>query len=260
MRVDRIPSRIYKWRRMRLNTLARVFESGPFALALVLILFANSGCQKDAAEPVAVVAERISPAEVEALRAKGNAGDTSAQARLGRYYVEGMEGRPDYKEAAKWCLLAAEHGDAGAQVAMGDLIEAGQGVAQDHAAALKWYRAAADQGSAKGQYALAVMHQFGRGVAVNQPEAAKWYLAAGNQGDAWAQFSLGQRYELGVGVARDYAEAYKWFNLAAAQSLAGAREALDRLAAKMESAQISDGNHRASIFAPQKAAGKPAAR
>ncbi|MCF8467507.1 MAG: hypothetical protein K9G33_08915 [Sneathiella sp.] len=70
---------------------------------------------------------------------------------------------------------------------------------------------------------------------------AEWRNDA-TQGDAKAQFSLGQIFEKGAdGVEADLTEAYAWFKLAAAQNLGDAKEALERVHAKMSQDEIDEG-------------------
>ncbi len=74
-------------------------------------------------------------------------GDTSAQFKLGAMYREGLGGRQDYTEAAKWFRLAAERGETKAQSSLSFAYEKGQGVRQNYVEAYKWARLAAAQGA-----------------------------------------------------------------------------------------------------------------
>jgi uncharacterized protein len=53
----------------------------------------------------------------------------------------------DYKEAIKWCRVAAENGLAEAQFTLGFSYVEGRGVPKDYKEAIKWYRLAAAQGN-----------------------------------------------------------------------------------------------------------------
>jgi len=132
----------------------------------------------------------------------------------------------NWKDAAKWCQIAAEQGVAKAQFYLGIMYYTGRGVPKDYAEAAKWYRKAAEQGHAKAQFYLSFMYKIGDGVPQDNAEAAKWYRKAAEQGVAEAQFSLGLKYNIGDGVPQDYAEAVKWFRKAAEQGHADAQNNL----------------------------------
>jgi hypothetical protein len=149
------------------------------------------------------------------LRAKAEAGDASAQFRLGVSYANGQGVAQDQVEAAKWYRKAAEQGNAQAQNNLGFVYDLGQGVVKDEVEAVKWYRKAAEQGNAEGQCCLGFVYSSGRGVVKDEVEAAKWHRKAAEQGHAVAQYSLALLYALGQGVYKDQVEAYAWFNLAA---------------------------------------------
>ena len=71
---------------------------------------------------IAAAAILAGQTDVEALKAKAEQGDASAQFRLGFMYNTG-EGVPqDDAEAVKWYRLAAEQGDASAQFNLGNHV------------------------------------------------------------------------------------------------------------------------------------------
>jgi TPR repeat protein len=89
--------------------------------------------------------------EIDALRARAEAGDAEAQFNLGTVYADG-EGVPqDDAEAARWFRLAADQGHANAQTNLGIMYRYGVGVPQDRAEAVRWFRLAADQGLGEAQ-------------------------------------------------------------------------------------------------------------
>jgi TPR repeat protein len=192
--------------------------------------------------------------DVEAVKAKADAGDAEAQKALGECYSNGEGVKQSYAQAAQWYRKAADQGNAGAQAALGELYEAGQGVQRNEAEAAKWYRQAADQGYAPGQYSLAVLYLMGTGVRQDIAEALKWYRQAAEQGHALAQYNLGMRYKEGKGVAQDPVEAYKWLSLAAARGIQSATEVREALQQGMTREQIKEGQSRAASFTPKKPA------
>jgi TPR repeat protein len=112
----------------------------------------------------------------------------------------------------------AEAGDAVAQFDVGFSYGTGRGVPEDHAEAVRRYRLAADQGFAEALYNLGVMYANGLGVPEDDAEAVRWYRLAADQGHASGQNILGVMYVDGRGVTQDYVLAHMWFNLAAAGS------------------------------------------
>ena len=72
----------------------------------------------------------------------------------------------------------AEQGDASAQHNLGVVHDYGQGVPQDDAEAARWYRLAADQGLALAQVNLGVRYENGRGVPQDYIEAHMWFNLA----------------------------------------------------------------------------------
>ena len=192
--------------------------------------------------------------DVEAVKAKADAGDAEAQKTLGECYSNGQGVKQDYAQAAQWYRKAADQGNAAAQAALGELYEAGQGVQHDDAEAAKWYLRAASQGHAPGQYSLALLYLMGHGVRQDIAEALKWYRQAAEQGHALAQFNLGVRYKEGKGVAPDPVGAYKWLSLAASRGVPDAAQTRAALEQGMTRQQIKEGQSRAAAFAPKKPA------
>ena len=117
----------------------------------------------------------------------------------------------NWKDAAKWCQMAAKQGVAEAQFILGFMYANGQGVPKDYAKAVKWYRKAAEQGDARAQFNLGVMYTFGQGVPKDYAEALKWYRKAAEQGHADAQYNLGVMYAFGQGVMKSGAAAADWY-------------------------------------------------
>ena len=113
----------------------------------------------------------------------------------------------------------AEAGDATAQHNLGVMFANGMGVAKNDQEAVKWYRLAAEAGFARAQTNLGLMYADGAGVAENDQEAVKWYRLAAEAGDARAQTNLGVMYANGTGVAQNTQRSYVWFSVAAAQGI-----------------------------------------
>lgn len=177
---------------------------------------------------------------------KANAGDVTAQYRLGEIYDNGVGVPQDYKEAAKWYRIAAEKGHAKAQYRLAEMHHLGKGVLKG--GSYKWFRMAAEQGYAIAQSRLGAMYYFGGDISqANYKEAAKWYRMAAEQGNTEAQYYLGVMYYDGKGVVVDYLEAYKWILLAEMNG-----KNVDRLKSilqnQMTTAQITEAQRLAKNF------------
>ena len=140
-------------------------------------------------------------------------------------------------EAVKWYTQSAQHGHAKAQNELGWLYDVGWSVERDTREAVKWYTFAAEAGQAYAQCRLGEMYANGLGVVQHYREAVKWFTKAAQQGDARAQHCLGLMYSNGAG--KDYIKAYAWFHLAAKQGDESAGQERDRVARKMNKAQIT---------------------
>ena len=77
----------------------------------------------------------------------------------------------------------AEAGEAEAQYEMGWRQAIGMGLALDDAAAVRWLRSAAGQGHSLAQNNLGARYLSGDGVARNLVEAWLWFSRAAEQGD-----------------------------------------------------------------------------
>jgi TPR repeat protein len=188
-------------------------------------------------------------------------GDATAQFDLGWMYDNGEGVLQDYAEAAGWYYKAAEQRLARAQFKLGALYHNGTGVAQNLAEAARWYREAAEQGDAEAQYWLGDLYSLN----LDQAEAARWFRMAAHQGEARAQFRLGLRYYYGEdaihtkrsAVAKDYIQAHLWLSLAASQANSPEQARYvaerDRVAAKMNSAQIAEAQRLAREWKPMNA-------
>ena len=88
----------------------------------------------------------------------------------------------------------AEAGDAVAQNDLGFSYGTGRGVPEDHAEAVRWYRLAADQGHARAQGNLGVMYGTGEGVPQDYVQAHMWFnLAASRMASGHRQHAVDGR-------------------------------------------------------------------
>ena len=193
----------------------------------------------------------MNAADLSALTAKAEAGDTFSQTALGRLYLSGQSVKPDVKSAVKWFQLAAEKNDPEAQAMLGELTQAGQGVPKNLEEAARLYQLAAENGSVAAQYNLAFLYESGQGLPQDQAQATKWYLLAAEGGDPLAQYDIGQRYEIGVGAPIDHVQAGKWLTLAAAQGQKDSVKLLAEVKTKLSGTEITEATRQVQAFVPR---------
>jgi TPR repeat protein len=113
---------------------------------------------------------------------------------------------PDYEEARRWALAAAEQGVAAAMTRLGMLHHNALGVARDPAAAAHWWRKAAALGDADGQAMLGAAHHMGAGVERDAVAALTWLLRAQRGGSKLATPFLPSAYAACTAEQRREAE------------------------------------------------------
>ncbi len=164
---------------------------------------------------------------------------------------DGMEAyqEKDYLKAIQIWRPLAQAGDASAQYRLGVMYAEGRGIPANDAEAALWFERAAQQGEPMAQYNLGASYAEGTGVRKDMAAAAKWFRRAADQGIALAQLNLGLLYANGAGVPQDNVEALKWVDLAIYSLPAGgirsdAAKAVADIAEKMNSDEIQDARAR----------------
>lgn len=146
--------------------------------------------------------------KIKMLKAWAEAGDATAQCKLGTHYFFGIN---NFTESFRWHRLAAEQGDVGGMFYMGLYAY----LDENYKEALHWYRLAAEQGDEFSQNNIGNMYRLGKGVPVDYSEAMRYFRMAAEKNYALAQFNIGIMYYWGYGVDVDHIESRKWFLLAA---------------------------------------------
>src|SRR5262245_1854576 len=103
-------------------------------------------------------------ATAEEVRKSAEAGDASAQNKLGLLYAEGVGVPQNHRQAKEWFEMAAKQGHTGAHVNLGTLYLQGAGVPQSAQMALFWFSRAAGQGNVQAFAKLGWMYTQGRGM------------------------------------------------------------------------------------------------
>ena len=195
--------------------------------------------------PLTEAQQREMAEVVVAWRAAAEHGILKASHNLGVACAGGLGTEQNFKEAARWHLLAAQNGDAHAQLrwasaplrlvlstlvpsfqptsrlalappsSLGFAYFKAKGVPRSPKDGMRWYRKAADQGLADAQYEVGAGYSNGEGVPKNFREAVRWYRKAAEQGHAQAERGVGLSYELGQGVPQNFRDAVRWYHKAA---------------------------------------------
>jgi TPR repeat protein len=159
--------------------------------------------------------------------------------------------RAEYEAAAKTLRTSAEAGDASAQFKLGHLYDEGTGVPQSYRQAQEWFEKAAKQGHVDAQVNLGTLYLQGEGVPQSAQMALFWFDRAAEQRHPLAFMKLGWMSEQGRGVVQDFIQAHKWYNLAAANGHLKSAEYRDTLAKQMTPAQIAEAQQLAREWKPK---------
>jgi len=116
----------------------------------------------------------------------------------------------------------------------------------DYLAAIRILRPQADQGDGLAlHYMGAIHHQGGPGVLRDYLQAFRWFSLAAEKGLPVSQYALGVMLEAGHGVPQDFLQAYVWFSLAATHGSERAAQARDRVAERLSSQAVLEGQRLA---------------
>jgi TPR repeat protein len=124
----------------------------------------------------------------ESLEIQAERGDANAQFSLGFKFANRKQTKPDYAQAARWYLKAAEQSHALAQFNLGVMYAEGHGMPADKYQSMLWLGRAAELGDAAAQYRLGITHhrasmeQFPVNASESRIEAYKWLHLANAKG------------------------------------------------------------------------------
>ena len=247
---------------------------------------AGNGVEKDEVEAIGwylrareieethITAERIKQLR-DAVRARADAGDLVAAARVGQMFVHGCGYARDREEGARWLAKAVEvSADAARELAT--LHRKGEGAVQDMGAARRLYESAALRGDRDAQHALAFAWSEGHGGPLDADAAIRWYRASADQGALWSLDDLGvclrdrdpaqslalslqaaergyRRAMLRVGILlrdgrcgpRDPVQALRWLFAALAQRIGDGVHEMHALGKELADDQIHEANRLA---------------
>ena len=109
-----------------------------YAFIAALAAFASASVQAGFDEGEIAFAKRDYHTAIAEWRPLAEAGDAEAQYKLGMMYRRGLGVAPDFRESAKWLLMAARHGHGLAQARLARALQNGSGIDPDPVEAYKW--------------------------------------------------------------------------------------------------------------------------
>ncbi|MBT3789840.1 MAG: sel1 repeat family protein [Alphaproteobacteria bacterium] len=171
------------------------------------------------------------------------AGDAGAAYNLGMMYDGGYGVSNSRMEAAKWYRLAADRDIVEAMNVLGIAYMRGVGVHKDPHMALELFFRAASKGYAPAQFSLGALYYAGTGpLKTDVQKAIELFTRSANAGHPPAQLALGQLLLEDQYVEMDRIAAWQWLALALEGGERSAQRALDKLATKMTSSEMTKAN------------------
>ena len=193
------------------------------------------------------------------LEAAIGAGYSNGALLLARVYLSGQPEVPDYTRAAALLQAEVDNNSAEAHQILGGLYRVGRGVEGDSKRAFDLLRKAAGANLPGAQFAISQMYARGEGVDRDEAQATRWLLQAADGGYAQAQVSLYFNYMKGTGFPQDTGKAFGW--------LAKAVEGGDLLAKRVMGAALlvgdsieADPPRGIALLAEASEAGEPGAQ
>jgi TPR repeat protein len=153
-------------------------------------------------------AQDVNPADVPALIAAAEKGDSRAQYALSKAYLQGGATPVDVKAGMNWCYKAVDGGYAAAETALGLFYADGRYVPRDSTRALSLLKSAAAAGEPLAQLNLGNIYHFGKlDTRPDETISQGWYVKAyatlkalSQNGDPDATWRLGNLYLSGTGL------------------------------------------------------------
>lgn len=129
------------------------------------------------------MAQKKTPAEIEALLKAAENNDLQAQLELGFCYDYAFGVPQDFEKSIYWFKQAASGGEANALIRLGCKYDDGEGVEKDEVRAEHWFRQGADQGDPICMANLGEYYENGKGgLPKDLKQALFWYVTAKEKG------------------------------------------------------------------------------
>ena len=150
------------------------------------------------------------------LIAANSVGDTKSMKKAAEYYMYGIGGEKNEKDAFNYYSATAFNGDADSQYVLAKIYKDGIFVEKDLAESISWLELSANNGNIEAQFNLGFFYLRGTGkYKKDRNIAIIWLRKAAKQGSIDAQLTLGDIYDGVDGGEADVEEAYKWYRLVA---------------------------------------------
>jgi TPR repeat protein len=159
-------------------------------------------------------ANKLSPADIPALTAKGDGGDATSQILPGLAFQNGHGVPMSLSAAFNWYRKAAEQGNPMGENLLGLAYDLGLGTAVDGAEA---FRKAAGQGDFTAQNNLGISLKNGVSLPKNVTDAREQVEQEADRGDLGAEMALGLAYAghaNRLGIHKDYEQGAAWLKKA----------------------------------------------
>ncbi|MAQ86210.1 MAG: hypothetical protein CMH12_23940 [Maritimibacter sp.] len=134
---------------------------------------------------------------------------------LARAYLSGSPEAPDYLRAAELLQMIAGPDQPEAAYLLAQLARSGRAGAADPERGFELMRIAAEAGHHGAQFQLARLYANGLGVAQDEAQAMRWLFQSADAGWAPAQMALYEGYNTGEGFPQDRDKALEWLSKAA---------------------------------------------
>jgi hypothetical protein len=165
---------------------------------------------KEAGAPKDDSGDRDFKARSKPLLRLAKKGDSTAQYKLARLFLNAPEPFRDSRKALRWFRASAGQGCFPACLEAGKMLLSGDGVKRSPKKGFELIRLSAKNYEPAAFFPLAELYRRGGCTRKSKGEAFLWTLRAAETGDPRAFLPLGWDYFLGRGVARDLGQAAAW--------------------------------------------------
>jgi hypothetical protein len=176
------------------------------------------------------------------LRKAADAGNPAANLRLAAQFLAAEKpGKADLLAAYAHLLVASNGRLVEAQNALGRLFLSGKLGSPDYPAGIAWLNLADQGGNADAQFLLGSLNERGNGpMPKNLTSAIQVYVRAANQGHGPATYALARMLNDGVGIKEDPVKAWAFATLAAERGEKEAAKLAEEIAGKFSESQHAE--------------------
>jgi TPR repeat protein len=184
------------------------------------------------------------------LAGKASAGDSQAQLKYGRCFLDGLGVEKNPEEGFKWVKKSAEEGNKYALNVIGILYEKGVGTDKNAAMAVANFKKASEKGNVSAQTRLGYIYRKGELTTKDMKESVKYLNLAAKAGEPLAQNDLAWIYATSANAdLRNGEQAVLW----ATKAIASAKTPEPFLYGTLAAAYAENGQFQKAIDAQVKA-------